>query len=95
MSGLETAVLVPGLEASRCVIELHEADAPLDEASSQETLAAEHFRRRLVEPIHLASRRGFTREIESFGGLGLHPKGEFKRFDAGAQSVVVFSRLAV
>ena len=41
VSGFETAVLVPGLKASRCVIELHESHAPLDEAPGQKTLAAE------------------------------------------------------
>ena len=41
VSGFKTAVLVPGLKASRRMIELHKANAPLDEAPGQKTLAAE------------------------------------------------------
>ena len=77
------------------VIELHEADASLDQASCLETLSAEHFRLRLIESIHLGGRGSLTGEVERFGGFGLHPKHEFKGFDAGTESIVVRAWLEV
>ncbi len=88
--GLQPAVGVPRAGAAVAAVkDLHEADAPLDQPSGHQALAAERLGLFLVEPIQRAGRRCFHLAVDNFGHGGLHAKGQLVRADAGQQGGVV------
>ena len=58
--------------------QLNEAHATLDQTSCGQTLLAEGFALRLIDPVELARGFGFAREIQDLRRFGLHFEREFE-----------------
>lgn len=71
MSPFDVVMAVP-----RTVVELHEANAFLDEFSRQQTLSAECVGGVLADAVQLLCRCVFFGKVENFGDLHLHSKRE-------------------
>src|SRR6266704_2355183 len=76
---LDTLMVVPDLAVDE---ELHETDAPLDEAPGDEAARAVFTRDRFVQAVELFRGFAFSGEIERLLRSGLHPRGEFVAGDA-------------
>ena len=74
------SVVVPGLVRGE---DLHEADAPLDQASGQQALRAVLLRRGIIEAVEPTSRLGLAADVESLLGGRLHPRRQLISGDPG------------
>src|SRR4051812_22271043 len=79
--------MVPGV-VRRGVEELYVAHASFREPTSEQTLPAEQVGRRVAYPVEAPGHCALARDIEGFGGVSLHAKGQFKRGDAGFELMV-------
>ena len=71
-------------------IDLDEADAALDEATSAEELGTE-----VALTVHIAGLLGLLRDVERVGRGSLHAEGEFEGFNAGLELLVFLDGLHV
>ena len=71
------------------MLHLDEADSAFDEPPRGEHLHPEVARRGIVQPVELLRRLSLDVEVEDIGDRGLHPEGEFIRFDPRGQRRVI------
>lgn len=84
MRALDVVVAVPVAGVG-----LHEADALLNETSSEEAFASEGIGVFFANAIGFEGGFFFALEVENFGNLHLHAIGKFIRGHAGAELVSV------
>ncbi len=71
-----------GLGVFRAAVDLHEADAALDESAGEEALPAEGADVLVVEGVEPADGLAFRGDVGDFGGAELETRGEFVGRDA-------------
>ena len=66
-------------------VELHEANAALDQPASDQTFAAEVSRQRMVEAVERASAGVLAVDVDDLAGARLHAVGQLVCLDACGQ----------
>lgn len=67
------------------VVELHKSRSSFYESSCQEAALAKLVGLLAADAVELLGRFRFVGSHDHFGGMGLHPVGQFVGFDAGGE----------
>ena len=91
---VDVAVGVPVLVVVAAAgVNLHKADAALDEPPRHQAAPAESLGAGVVESVELLRFRRFARQIDGLGSARLHPERQLVAGDAGRQLRVVAAEL--
>ena len=83
--------VAPGKAVIRAAPELHKTHAALQQPPGDKTIAAEILSDLLIEPVKLAGRRRFARDIEHLRGAELQARGQLIRGDPRLQTRVALA----